>query len=98
MVPTPEAGRSGAAATPTTVLPQDLPPGQTRQELEGVFLAREGRAVFTPVKLGIAGERHFEVLDGLAEGDLVITGPFADVRNLRDGDAVQATTGSTPSS
>jgi len=97
MVPTP-AGRSGAAATPTTVLPQDLPPGQTRQELEGVFLAREGRAVFTPVKLGIAGERHFEVLDGLAEGDLVITGPFADVRNLRDGDAVQATTGSTPSS
>jgi len=44
--------------------------------------------VFTPVEIGIAGERYFEVLDGLQEGDEVVTGPYAEVRELMDGDAV----------
>ena len=60
----------------------------TREEREGVFVARQGRAVFVPVTTGIAGERYFEALNGLAEGDLVITGPFEVVRNLDDGDPV----------
>ncbi len=67
----------------------ELPPGQTRKEVEGVFVLRENAAVFLPVKTGIAGERYFEVLDGLKEGDRVITGPFNSVRDLRDGDAVK---------
>jgi HlyD family secretion protein len=62
----------------------ELPPGQSRKELEGVFVVRDGRAEFVPVKTGIAGDKHFEVLSGLAEGDQVITGPFANVRNLQD--------------
>jgi HlyD family secretion protein len=56
-----------------------------------VFVVRDGVATFVPVKVGIAGERYFEVLSGLAEGDQVITGPFASVRSLRDGDAVTVT-------
>jgi HlyD family secretion protein len=67
----------------------ELQPGQDRKELEGVFVVREGRAVFEPVETGIAGERYFEVLSGLAEGDSVITGPFASVRELADGGAVK---------
>ena len=51
-------------------------------------MARQGRAVFVPVTTGIAGERYFEALSGLEEGDLVITGPFEVVRNLDDGDPV----------
>ena len=47
---------------------------------------RDGRAVFTPVKIGIAGEQYFEVLEGLKTGDQVITGPFASVRELADGE------------
>jgi HlyD family secretion protein len=42
-----------------------------------------------PVKTGIAGEKYFEVLDGLQESDQVITGPFASVRSLKDGDEVK---------
>lgn len=72
------------AATPT-----ELQPGQSRKEVEGAFVVRDGRAVFTPVKVGIAGDKFFEVLGGLTEGDEVITGPFASVRTLRDGDAVR---------
>ena len=60
----------------------------TREEREGVFAVRQGRAVFVPVTTGIAGERYFEALSGLEEGDLVITGPFEVVRNLDDGDPV----------
>ena len=59
------------------------------EELEGVFAVRQGRAVFTPVATGIAGDRYFEALSGLAEGDEVITGPFEVVRNLEDGDPVE---------
>ena len=49
---------------------------------------RDGRAQFVPVKIGIAGERYFEVVGGLNEGDRVITGPFDSVRNMFDGDLV----------
>jgi HlyD family secretion protein len=71
--------------------PLELLPGQRREETEGVFVVRDGRALFVPVKLGIAGERYFEVTGGLEEGDRVITGPFDSVRNLYDGDPVLVT-------
>jgi HlyD family secretion protein len=69
--------------------PAELLPGQRREEVEGVFVVRDGKAEFVPVKIGIAGERYFEVVGGLNEGDRVITGPFDSVRNLYDGDLVQ---------
>ena len=70
----------------------ELKPGQTRKELEGVFVMRDGRAVFQPLKVGIAGDKFFEVLDGLKDGDEVITGPFASVRAMKDGDPVKIST------
>ena len=65
------------------------PPGHTRKETEGVFLVQDNKAVFTPVKIGIAGEKYFEVLEGLKSGDRVITGPFANVRGLTDGEEIR---------
>ena len=70
----------------------ELPAGQTRKETEGVFVMRNGRAEFVPIKMGIAGEQYFEVLNGLKAGDQVITGPFASVRTMSDGDAVRIET------
>jgi HlyD family secretion protein len=83
---TPEQARR-RPGTPTT----ELKPGQQRKELEGVFLVREGKVQFEPVKTGIAGEKYFEVLSGLKEGEQVVVGPFSSVRELRDGAAVKAT-------
>jgi HlyD family secretion protein len=77
--------RSGAG-----VAVAELKPGQERKELEGVFVVRDNRAVFTPLKTGIAGEKYFEVVAGLKEGDQVIVGPFASVRELADGSMVRA--------
>jgi HlyD family secretion protein len=83
--PPPPAGapRSGG------VQASELEPGQERKEIEGVFVVRDGKAVFEPVKTGIAGERYFEVLSGLKEGDQVVIGPFTSVRQLADGGAVK---------
>jgi HlyD family secretion protein len=76
-----------APATPTT--PTELKPGQKREEVEGVFLMKDGKAAFMVVKTGIAGERYLEVLTGLKEGDRVITGPFDSVRGMYEGDPVR---------
>jgi HlyD family secretion protein len=73
----------------TTAAPAELKPGQARKETEGVFAVRNGRAEFIPIKLGIAGDRYFEVLSGLKEGDQVITGPYNSVRGMADGDLVK---------
>lgn len=67
----------------------ELMPGQTRKETEGVFVMRAGKAEFIPIKMGIAGDKYFEVVDGLKAGDEVITGPYNSVRNLQEGSAVK---------
>lgn len=77
-------------ATPATpTVNTELKPGQKREEVEGVFLIKDGKAAFVSVKLGIAGERYLEVLDGLTAGDRVITGPFESVRSMYEGDVVK---------
>lgn len=86
--PEPSVPGSRAAAA-ARVAPVELKEGQSRKEIEGVFVVRDGRAAFVPAKVGIAGEKYFEVLSGLKDGDEVITGPFASVRTLREGDAVR---------
>jgi HlyD family secretion protein len=63
-----------------------------------VFVVKEGRAVFTPVKIGIAGERYFELLSGAKAGERVITGPFASVRTLGDDDQIKVTSSAASSS
>jgi HlyD family secretion protein len=79
------------AAAPDTVAapPPEPPPGHTRKETEGVFVLRDNRAVFVPLKVGIAGERYFEVISGASAGDRVITGPVSAVRQMADGETVK---------
>ena len=64
-------------------------PASRGRKLEGVFVVRDNKAQFVPVKTGIAGEKYFEVLSGLKDGDSVVVGPFSSVRTLADGAAGQ---------
>ena len=72
---------------------KDAPPQARRredeEEVEGVFVVREGKAEWVPVQIGIAGDRYFEVVSGLRGGETVVSGSYAAVRELEDGDAVQ---------
>lgn len=54
----------------------------------GVFVIRDGAAIFTPVTTGIIGGLSIEV-DGIAEGTAIVSGPFQTLRALRDGDRVR---------
>lgn len=85
----PQRRRRGNAVETPVSASNEPPPGHTRKETEGVFVVSGGRGVFTPVKVGIAGEQYFEVLSGLKAGDDVITGPFNSVRELSDGGEVK---------
>lgn len=62
-----------------------------REDQEGVFLVRDGKAHFVPVEIGITGTEHFEVVRGLGAGDSIVAGPYEAVRNLTDGQAIRYT-------
>jgi HlyD family secretion protein len=81
--------RFGPQQPAPAAAPVELKPGQKREEKEGVFLMKDGKATFAIVKTGIAGERYLEVSTGLKEGDMVITGPFDSVRGMYEGDMVK---------
>ena len=85
IVKTPPTDRRKRTVEPTASA-QELKPGQTRKETEGVFVLRAGHAEFVPIKMGIAGDKYFEVLSGIKAGDDVITGPYNSVRAMADGD------------
>ena len=54
-----------------------------KQEIQGVFVVKDGRALFRPVKTGITGVTDIEILDGLAEGDQIVTGSYKVLRELK---------------
>lgn len=60
-----------------------------KKETEGVFVVQGGVAQFRPVKVGIAGEEHFEVLEGIALGDSIVAGPYQAIRDLKDSTRVR---------
>jgi HlyD family secretion protein len=66
-----------------------LKPKRRNREAEGVFVVRDGKAAFRPVKVGIAGDEYFEVLDGVREGETIVGGTYQAIRDLKDGDRVR---------
>jgi HlyD family secretion protein len=62
--------------------------GDGQPETAGVFVVRDGRAVFTPVTTGIIGGLDIEVR-GIDANTPIITGPFQLLRTLKDGAAVR---------
>ena len=59
------------------------------QDVQGVFVIRNKKAEFVPVTTGIAGTSDLEVVNGLSEGDEVITGSYKILRTLRSGSSVK---------
>lgn len=49
-----------------------------------VMVVKNGHAEEHEVQLGIANTEYFEVKNGLAEGDKVLTGPLRKLRDLKD--------------
>jgi HlyD family secretion protein len=64
---------------------EDLTDGRTERH---VFVARDGRAVKTPVEVGLSDDTYQEITSGIVAGDDVIVGPDRVLRSLEDGDRV----------
>jgi HlyD family secretion protein len=61
-----------------------------KRDVEGVFVVgTDGKVSFRPVKVGIAGEKHFEVLSGIEAGDRIVAGTYQAIRELKDGALVR---------
>ena len=65
------------------------PGAKKKKEREGVFVVRDGIATFRPVKVGVAGDEYFEVLDGLRGGETIVAGTYQAIRDLKDGAKVK---------
>jgi len=73
-------------------LPNELKPATgsgADRDREGVFVVTNGVATFKPVRVGIAGDEHFEVIEGLASGDSIVAGPYQSVRDMKDSTRVK---------
>ncbi|HZI41454.1 MAG TPA: efflux RND transporter periplasmic adaptor subunit [Gemmatimonadaceae bacterium] len=63
-----------------------------KKDVEGVFVVSgDNKVTFRPVKRGITGEKHFEVLGGLKEGEKIVAGTYQAIRELKDGALVKET-------
>lgn len=61
-----------------------------QRDVEGVFVVGpDNKVSFRPVKIGIAGEEYFEVLDGLQEGETIVAGSYQAIRELKEGALVR---------
>lgn len=61
-----------------------------KRDVEGVFVVgTDNKVTFRPVRVGIAGERYFEVLSGLRENEKIVGGTYQAIRDLKDGRTVR---------
>jgi len=61
---------------------------QAKEELQGVFVLKNGKAEFVPVETGITGTTDIEITKGLSDGDTIVTGSYKVLRTLRNGASV----------
>lgn len=85
----PEGGARAGRRGKTDDEPDTARAGRNEKLIDGVFLQRDGRAVFVPVSLGLRGDTMIEVAGDLASGDEVIVGPYRTLRTLKDNDPVR---------
>jgi HlyD family secretion protein len=67
--------------------PQNQP--KDKEEIQGVFVIRNGKAEFVPVQTGVAGVTDIEVLNGLKEGDEIVTGSYKVLRTMKPGTSIK---------
>jgi len=85
----PKDGKAGGAvkAAPAETKPAagaSKEKDKSKEEIQGVFVVKAGKAVFTQVETGIMGATDMEILKGLKPGDEIVTGSFSVLRTLKN--------------
>jgi HlyD family secretion protein len=63
--------------------------GKRDPELSGVMVVVDGVTRFVPVRTGLASETMIEVMGELKEGDVVVSGPYKALREIKPGAKVK---------
>ncbi len=94
----PEKAAGDTAAVASVPLGDSTAAGRPK-DVEGVFVVENGIARFRPVKVGIAGDEHFELVNGLTENETIVAGTYQAIRDMTDSTKVRAAAsgaGATP--
>jgi len=89
--PSPSASPSAVSAAAVSASPAPVPDGKERSDdtRECIFVVEGGKAKLRAVKTGISDETSVVVVSGLKDGEMVVTGPYRSLRDLKNGDAVK---------
>lgn len=63
--------------------------GKKDREITGVFIEKAGVVTFVPVRTGLASETMIEISGEVKEGDMVVSGPYKALRELKPGARVK---------
>jgi HlyD family secretion protein len=77
----PEGKKKEEEKTPVTLTAAERE--KMKEEVQGVFVVRGGKAVFLPVKTGVMGPTDVEILEGVEPGEEIVTGSFRALRTLK---------------
>jgi HlyD family secretion protein len=92
------AQKKNVLAVPISALilrDKPVAPGESagpRKEEEGVYVVEDNRVKFQAVEKGITGGMDMEIAEGLKEGQEIVTGPYASLRELKDGMLIKSET------
>jgi HlyD family secretion protein len=85
-----EQNTNSGAVHAAAPLPKETTKAQKKEDdIQGVFVIRSRKAEFVPVTTGITGTTDIEVMEGLKEGDEVVTGSYKILRTLKPGASVK---------
>ncbi|MGD0993395.1 MAG: efflux RND transporter periplasmic adaptor subunit [Gemmatimonadales bacterium] len=87
----PDTTAAAAKAGPRFAVSGDTSQAHRAKDIEGVFVVDTATNVahFTPIKVGVAGEEYFEVLTGLKGGEVIVSGTYQAIKDLKDGTRVK---------
>ena len=84
-----QAKKNSESGVTLAAPPPSAPGDPKKDEVQGVFLVRGKKAVFTPVETGITGVTDIEIKNGLKSGDEIVTGSYKALRTLKPEAAVK---------
>ncbi len=84
-----------ASVSPATNSLSEKKARESARQITVVFLADGERAKQVPVKIGISDKDYYEILEGLTDGQEIVSGGFRALKDLEDGKKVQKGTPGT---
>jgi len=73
----------GSSVTLAAAKPDANSADAKKDDVQGVFVIRNGKALFVQVQTGISGITDIEITGGLQKGDEIVTGSYKALRTLR---------------